>query len=327
MNEKIKMKKPWQKQLEKLNLGDFSVVIPLLLIMIITTAINPKFLAWNNFSSTLQLMPFLAFTTLGLSFALITGTMDLSVGRVTGLAGMVFAFFLIKKGWAVAPALLVSILIGAVFGFINGFMISKMNIPDFIMTMGTMYIADAIRYLITNGYPLTPLPYNLGEFGDVSVLGMTWPFWLMVIAFAIALFVQKKTVFGRRLYAIGGNKEVAALAGINVVRMKVIAYTICGILAAIAGVLLTIDLNNALPQNGDGWEFKAVASCAVGGVSLRGGTGTALGVFVGVFIIRILDNALIMVGVPAEYQKCATGIVLAAAVMYDLAKQKRKIRE
>ena len=325
MNEKTK--KPWQKQMEKLNPGDFSVIIPLLLIMIITTVINPKFLAWSNFSSTLQLMPFLAFTTLGLSFALITGTTDLSVGRVTGLAGMVFAYFLIKKGWAVTPAVIISLLVGAVFGFINGFMISKMNIPDFIMTLGTMYIADAIRYLITNGYPLTPLPYNLGDFGDVSVLGMTWPFWLMVIAFVVVLFVQKKTVFGRRLYAIGGNKEVAALAGINVVRMKVTAYTICGILAAIAGVLLTIDLNNALPQNGDGWEFKAVASCAVGGVSLRGGTGTALGVFVGVFIIRILDNALIMVGVPAEFQKCATGVVLATAVMYDLAKQKRKIKE
>lgn len=309
-----------------LNSPNMGVAIPLFVIILVTTAINPNFLSIKNFTTMFKLMPFIGITALGVSLVLITGTTDISVGRVAGLAGMVFPSLMIINGWSLFPALIAALGVGAAFGAFNGFMISKMRLPDFVATIGTLYIADALRYLMTKGYPLTPLPYRLGEIGTANVLFMTWPFWIMVALYAIVGFVQKNTVFGRRLYAIGGSKEVAQLAGIKVVKTKTLAYIFSGILAAAAGILLTIDINNGIPQNGDGWEFKAIASCAVGGVSLRGGYGNALGVAIGVIIVQLLDNALVMVGMPAEIQKCVTGIVLAASVMYDLFKQSRKIK-
>lgn len=306
--------------------GDFGIAIPLFVIVAITAMINPAFLTISNFSSILRLMPFIAMCALGVSFPLITGTNDISVGKIAGLAGMLFAYLMMKKGMGVLPAAVASVAVGGLLGSVSGLMISWLRVPDFVMTLGVMYIADAARYLLTNGYPLTPLPYNLGEFGKREVLGMSWPFWIVLAIFALAYFTQRKTVFGRQLYAIGGSREVAKLAGINVVRNKTLAYMIGGICTSIGGILLTLHLNNALPQNGDDWGFKAIVACAVGGVSLKGGRGSALGVFIGIFIVRLLDNALVMVNVPAEYQKCFTGVVLAASVMYDLAKQRRKVR-
>ena len=305
---------------------DFGVVIPLVVIMAVTTIINPRFFSLTNFSTMLKIIPFIAIVALAASFPLMTGNVDISVGRVMGFVGMVFPYCMIVLGLGLVISLVISLLVGALIGLFNGYLIVKMGVPDFIATIGTLYMAGGGRFLLTKGYPLSPLPFDLGKMGDATPLGLSWPLIIAVILFVIVGFVIKKTVFGRRLLATGDNREVAALSGINVPRMRITAYVICGLLVAIAGILFTIDLDNGVPQNGDGWEFKAIASCAVGGVSLRGGKGSALGVAIGVLIINVLDNSLIMLDVPATLQKSVTGIVLAGAVMLDIIKQRRKIR-
>ena len=306
--------------------SELGIIIPFLAIVVITSVVNPNFLSVRNFSTMLKIVPPLAITALGVSFPLMTGNVDISVGRVAGLAGMVFPYLMIVQGWGLVPALIAALLTGALVGLYNSFLIVKIGLPDFVATIGTLYIAGGARFLLTKGYPLSPLPYDLGEFGRATPLGLSWAFFAMLGFYIIATIVIKKTVFGRQLLATGDNREVAALSGINVARMRMTAYTICGFLCATAGVLLTIDLNNGVPQNGDGWEFRAIASCAVGGVSLMGGRGSAIGVMFGVLMLTVIDNSLVMMGVSASLQRSVTGIILAAAVMFDIVKQRQKVK-
>jgi ribose transport system permease protein len=233
---------------------------------------------------------------------------------------------MIVQNLPMLPSLIAALGVGALVGLYNGFLIVKIKLPDFVATIGTLYIAGGARFLLTKGYPLSPLPYNLGDFGRATPFGLSWPFFIMLGLYLTVAVVIKRTVFGRQLLATGDNREVAALSGINVARMRMTAYTICGFLCALAGVLLTIDLNNGVPQNGDGWEFRAIASCAVGGVSLLGGKGSAIGVLFGVLTMTIIDNSLIMMGVAASWQRSVTGIILAAAVMFDIVKQRQKVK-
>jgi len=306
--------------------SELGIIIPFLAIIVITSLVNPNFLSLRNFSTMLKIVPPLAITALGVSFPLMTGNVDISVGRVAGLAGMVFPYLMIVQGWGLAPALIAALLTGSLVGLYNSFLIVKIGLPDFVATIGTLYIAGGARFLLTKGYPLSPLPYDLGELGRATPLGLSWSFFVMLGLYLVATILIKKTVFGRQLLATGDNREVAALSGINVPRMRMTAYTICGTLCAIAGVLLTIDLNNGVPQNGDGWEFRAIASCAVGGVSLMGGKGSAIGVLFGVLMLTVIDNSLVMMGVSASLQRSVTGVILAAAVMFDIVKQRQKVK-
>jgi ribose transport system permease protein len=305
---------------------EFGVFIPLLIIIVVTGAFNPDFLKINNFSTILKIIPFIAIVSLGESFVLMTGNVDISVGRASGFAGIFFAYLMIVARFHWIPAMLIVLATGALIGFVNGFLVVKVGIADFIATIGSLYMVGGARFLLTKGYPLSPLPSNLGGFGDAVPLGLSWPLWIAVALFAGVHFMNKKTIYGRSLLASGDNREVAVLAGINVTAMRLSAYTICGFMAAVAGILFTIDLNNGVPQNGDGWEFRAIASCAVGGVSLAGGKGSALGTAIGVLIIYILSNSLIMLSVPPTLQKSVIGILLAGSVMLDVWKQKRKIK-
>ena len=306
--------------------AEVGIILPFLLLIIVTTMLNPGFLTLRNFTTMSRLVPFLAITALGISFPLMTGNVDISVGRVAGFCGMLFPYLMIVHGFPIVPSLILSIIAGSLIGLYNGFLIVKIGLPDFVATIGTLFIAGGARFLLTQGYPLSPLPGNLGDFGRAAPLGLSYPFFIMLFLFLIATFVIKRTVFGRKLLATGCNREVAALSGINVARMRMTAYTICGTLCAIAGILLTIDLNNGVPQNGDGWEFRAIASCAIGGVSLAGGKGSPIGVLFGVLMLTVIDNSLIMVGVSASLQRAVTGIILAAAVMFDIVRSRQKIK-
>lgn len=305
---------------------EFGVVIPLVALIIITGIINPDFMTVSNFTTILKNAPFQGICALGIMFVLITGKVDISVGRVAGFAGMIFPFCMMRLGMHWAPALIIALAVGAGFGLLNGLLIVKVGMPDFVATIGTLYIAGGLRFLLTSGYPLTDLPYDLGAWGDQVVLGVSWPFWIMIGLFIVAAFVLKKTLWGRHLLATGDSQEVAALAGIKTVKVRMTAHVICSVLAAVAGVLLTIDANNGLPQSGDGWEFRAIAACAVGGVSLAGGKGSAIGALIGVVLLYVLENALVMIGVPSTMQKAVNGAVLAGAVLFDMYKQNRKIK-
>lgn len=307
---------------------EFSVFIPLLGIILVTIFIRPDFLSTSNFSSMFTQIPFMAIVALGSSLTLMTGHVDLSTGRVAGLAGIIMSVLIVDFGWGALPAILVAIIACALVGLINGVLVVHFGMTDFIATMGTLYMVGGARYLFIKGYQLSLNSlenFYLVEVFNKRYLGMPIYFWIMIFIFAIAFIIIKKTIWGRRLLATGDNKEVAALAGIKANRIKFAAYILAAALSAIAGILLTLDIGIGLPETGDGWEFRAIAACVVGGVSLSGGKGSAIGILIGITLVFVAENAIIFIGLPTTLRVAVQGALMAGAVLYDVYKQKRKI--
>ena len=304
---------------------EMGILLPLIVIMLVTGIINRNFLTAKNFTSILKSIPFIAIVTLGASFPLITGNVDISNGRFAGLTGMVFGMFL-TGGLGLIPSILLCLVVGAILGFINGFLVVRLRMASFIATMGTMYICGGLRYLVNDG-TVSGLPDELKLFAEQTPLGISWFFWFAVALFLAAAFIQRKTVFGRQLYAVGSNAQVAELQGVKVHQIGIAAYMISSVLAAVGGLLAAMDIGSAAPSTGNNWEFKAVAGCVVGGVSLSGGAGSATGVAIGVFTVYVISNIINMISLSNHWSDVFTGCILAGAVMIDLARQRRKIHE
>jgi ribose transport system permease protein len=307
---------------------EISVLVPLLGIMLITTLVRPDFLTISNFSAMFTQIPFIAITALAASFPLMTGNVDISNGRVAGFGGILMAALAVDAGWGALPAILVSLLCCAAIGVFNGLLVVHFGVPDFVATMGSLYMVGGARYLFIKGYQLslnTLADFPLVQVFDGRYLGMPLYFWIMVLLYGVAFFVVKKTVWGRRVIAVGDNREVAMLAGIKVEKIRITAYIISAVLSGIAGILITLDVGIGLPETGDGWEFRAIAGCAVGGVSLAGGKASPLGILIGITLIFVAENAIIFVGLPTTMRIAVQGALMAAAVLFDLYKQKRKI--
>ena len=307
---------------------EVSVFIPLLAIMLVTTIFRPDFLTVKNFSAMFTQIPFIATVALGVSFVLMTGSVDISTGRVAGFAGIIMSTLCVDAGWNAAPAIMIALLCCMAVGVFNGFLVVQMGVPDFVATMGTLYMVGGARYLFIHGYQLslnTLEGFTLTKVFDERYLGMPMHFWIMIVLFAIVFIVIKKTLWGRRLLACGDNREVAALAGINVKSMRMTAYVLSALFAAIGGILLTLDVGIGLPETGDGWEFRAIAGCVVGGVSLSGGKGSPLGVLIGVTLVFVAENAIIFLGMPTTMRVAIQGALMASAVLFDIFRQKRKV--
>ena len=207
---------------------------------------------------------------------------------------------------------------------VNAFLVVKIGMSSFIATMGTLYICGGLRYLVNGGTVMT-LPTEMRSFSQATPLGISWFFWIVLAIYAIVAFLQRKTAFGRYFYAVGNNADVSQLQGVNVKRVKVAAYLISGVLSAAAGVMATIDINSAQPSTGTNWEFKAVAACVVGGASLTGGVGNAVGVGLGIFVVFVINNIINMIGLSNYWADVFTGCILAGAVMIDIIRQRQKI--
>lgn len=303
---------------------EFSVFIPLLAIVLITTIFRPDFLTVGNFAAMFTQIPFIAVVALGVCFPLMTGNIDISAGKIAGFSGIMMASMAYEHGWAIGWALVIGLLCGVVIGIVNGVLVVHVGLPAFIATMGTQYIVGGARYLFIHGYQLN-IQNKLVDFFDTRIGGMVPYFWIMVILYIIVFIVVKFTLWGRQIRAVGDNAEVATLAGIDVKKMKVMAYTLSGFFSGIAGILITLDLGYGLPENGDGWEFRAIAGCVVGGVSLSGGKGSPLGIIIGVTLVQVAESAIIFLGMPSTMRVAVQGALMAAAVLFDIFRQSRKV--
>jgi ribose transport system permease protein len=260
--------------------------------------------------------------------ALMVGNVDISTGRVAGMAGIIMATMVVDHGWGAPPAILFGLFIALLFGLLNGFLVVYCNMTDFIATMGTLYIAGGMRYLFIKGYQLslnTLENFPLNAIFKARYVGMPIYFWIMLFLILFMTILIKRTVFGRRMLAAGDNREVALLAGINVNRIRMIAYMASALFSGIAGILITLDIGMGLPETGDGWEFRAIAGCVVGGTSLAGGKNSPLGVFIGVTLVFVAENALIFLGLPTTLRVAVQGTLMALAVLVDQLRQRRKI--
>lgn len=296
-------------------------VIGLLLIVVIISIMSPNFLTINNLMNVLRQVSINALIAFGMTFVILTGGIDLSVGSILALTGAVTAS-LLASGMDPVLAMFLGLLLGAILGAINGIIIAKGNVAPFIATLATMTIYRGLTLVFTEGRPISGLGDSLSFqlIGKGYFLGIPVPIVTMAIAFGVLYFILKKTTFGRRVYAVGGNEEASRLSGIKVDRIKIYVYALIGTLAALSALILTSRLNSAQPTAGNMFELDAIAAVVLGGTSLTGGRGWIFGTLVGALIIGVLNNGLNLIGVSSFFQQVVKGIVILIAVLLDRKK-------
>ena len=257
-----------------------------------------------------------AICAMGYMFVILLGEMDLSVGSMQAVVGIV-SVMILNFTKSVPAALLGGMVTGAILGCINGLLVTKAGINSLIASLGTMAILRGSAYIITNGISIQANIPGFEILGTGYIGPFPIPFLIAVVIFAALYFVLNKTVFGRNVYAVGGNNSAARLCGINVGRIKMAAYIIVGVLTALSGYILACRLNSAQPNAGDGFEFQVISAVVLGGVSLSGGKGNLTGAVIGVLILSVLSNVLVLAGVSSFYQEVSRGIVILLAVYID----------
>ncbi|KOR85102.1 ribose ABC transporter permease [Peribacillus frigoritolerans] len=302
----------WQK---------FGPLLALVLLFIVITVLNPSFMEPNNILNLLRQTSINALIAFGMTFIILTGGIDLSVGSILALSSALMAGMMVS-GLDPILAILVGILLGAIMGVINGILVSKGKMAPFIVTLATMTIFRGLTLVYTDGKPITGIGDSVmfQMLGRGYFLGVPVPAVVMVIAFMILWFLLHKTSFGRKTYAIGGNERASRISGIKVDRVKVAIYGLAGTMAAIAGAILTSRLNSAQPTAGQSYEMDAIAAVVLGGTSLSGGKGRLFGTLVGVLIIGTLNNGMNLLGVSSFYQQVVKGAVILIAVLLDRKK-------
>lgn len=283
---------------------------------------TPYFATAANLTNVAEQSAIVGVIAIGMTFVILTGGIDLSVGSLVALVGVVIGSA-VQRGVPVAAAIALGLLIGVVAGALNGVMITRGRLPPFIATLGMMSVARGAALLLSDGRPISDFPHSLRALATGDVLGMPTPVVLMLALYALAYVVLTRTVFGRYMYAIGGNEEATALAGVRVRLWKTAVYAISGLSAGVCALLLVARLNSAQPVAGIGYELDAIAAVVIGGTSLLGGSGSVIGTLIGALIMSVLRNGLNLLGVSSYLQQVAIGVVIIAAVLIDMTLRRR----
>jgi len=296
----------------------FGALFGLLAIIVVLSILSPSFLSLSNLLNVLRQVSINALIAFGMTFVILTGGIDLSVGSILALSSAIVAQ-LLASGMSFIPALFIGLLVGALLGLFNGLVITQGKVAPFIVTLATMTVYRGLTLVYTDGRPITNMGDDLAFqlFGRGYFFGIPVPVITMLITFILLYFLLKKTTLGRKTYAIGGNEEAAILAGIRVDRVKWFVYTLAGLLSALAGVILTSRLHSAEPTAGTSYELDAIAAVVLGGTSLSGGKGSIVGTLIGALIIGTLNNGLNLLGVSSFYQLVVKGLVILIAILLD----------
>ncbi|REJ25481.1 ribose ABC transporter permease [Caldibacillus debilis] len=296
-------------------------LLGLLLIVIVLTILSPNFLTATNILNVFRQVSINALLAFGMTYVILTGGIDLSVGSILALCSALAAGFM-TDGMDPVLAVSAGLVLGALMGAANGFVIAKGKVAPFIATLATMTIFRGLTLVYTEGRPITGFSDSVAfkMIGRGYFLGVPVPVYIMLAIFLILYLVLKKTTFGRGVYAVGGNEEASRLSGLNVDRIKIGVYTISGLLSAFAGIILTSRLNSAQPTAGISYELDAIAAVVIGGTSLSGGRGRIVGTLIGTLIIGVLNNGLNLLNVSSFYQQVVKGGVILLAVLLDRKK-------
>ncbi|MBR0279884.1 MAG: ABC transporter permease [Synergistaceae bacterium] len=306
----------------KENMGTLIGLLAMCLILSFTT--NGVFYSQRNLVNVLRQVSSNACLAFGMTFAIITGGIDLSVGSILALSGTLSAGFIAHNNMPVAQAVILAIVIGTALGLFNGVVIAKTTIPPFIVTLAMMQIARGAAYIYSNGQPIRAM------FPDYQIIGtgylgpIPYPVIYMVVFLIACVVLLSKTRFGRHVYAVGGNDKAAIFSGVNVARTKMMVYTMSGFLAAFTGVVLCARMASGQPTAGQSFEMDAIAATVLGGTSMSGGVGKIGSTMIGVLIIGVLNNGLNLLGLNSFWQQIAKGIVILLAVYVDMLKKRRK---
>jgi ribose transport system permease protein len=294
----------------------------ILLFIVVMSFLSPVFLTVANFKNLFIQSTILAVLALGQTYVIMTRGIDLSIGGTMALSSAICIGLVVYSGVPVALALVVALLIGAGVGLVNGVAVTKLGITPLIVTLATLSMARGATFVYTNGANITPVPDIVAAFGRGQILGVPYSIVLLVLLAIVCHFVLARTIFGRSVYATGGNEVASRLAGIPTSRIIMTTYVICGILAAIAGLILAARLESAGPRAGVGIELTVIAACVIGGTSLFGGTGSIFGTLLGVVLISLVSNAINLLGVPPAWDDLVKGLVIFLAALVDVYRRK-----
>lgn len=301
----------------------YGVILGLMVIMAFFTVMKAKFLTLDNMLNMLRQTSINGLLAIGMTFVILTGGIDLSVGSIVGAAG-VFAALVARTetGMPAYAAVLTGLLVGLIFGTINGIIISFFNVPAFIATMGMLSIARGITLMSNNARPVPGLNQGFLQIGGGNIGIIPVPIIILLAVIIIVYVVLYKTRYGRYIFATGGNAVSARVSGINVKAIKCSVYMVSGLLAGLAGIILTSRVTSGLAQGGEGYEVDAIAAAVIGGNSLSGGRGRIWGTFVGFLIMGVMNNGLDMMAVNSYWQLIIKGIIIIGAVMLDSINEK-----
>lgn len=294
-------------------------LLGLIILVIILSIASPQFFTFGNLRNVALQTSVNALLAVGMTFVILTAGIDLSVGSALALSSAISAGLMVShmNPWLAA---LLGLIAGALCGVINGVFVAYARLAPFIVTLGTMTLYRGLTEIYTNGNPIFNLPPSFSKFGAGTLLSIPIPVLVTALVFVLAWVVLHRSVAGRRVYAIGGNEDVAFLAGVPVKRYLLAVYVIAGVLAALAGIVLTSRLGSAEPTAGTGYELDAITAVVLGGTSLFGGEGTILGTLIGALILGVIDNGLNLLNVNSFYQDAVKGLIILAAIMLDRKK-------
>jgi len=295
----------------------------LLTLCVILWAATPHFLTVSNLLNVLEQTALNAVVAVGMTFVIISGGIDLSVGSVLALAGICLALAL-EAGVPAPAAIGLALVVGTGCGLINGVLITRGRLPPFIATLGMMSVARGVALMLAEGRPISGFSEGFRAIATERLLAIPGPVLITIVIYAVAHFVLTRTVFGRTTYAIGGNEEAARLSGVQVLFHKTAVYGVAGLTSAAAAVVLTARLNSAQPTAGTMYELDAIAATVIGGSSLLGGEGTVTGTLIGALIMGVLRNGLNLLNVSSFLQQVVIGVVIIGAVLVDMSLKRQR---
>ena len=303
----------------------FWITVALILLCVLMAFVAPAFASLDNFYNITRNFAFIGVMALGMTAVIITGGIDLSVGSIMGLVGIVLGL-LLEAGWPWYVAVSAGLLAGMAAGAVNGYLIAYLRLAPFVVTLGMLSIARSLAIVLSGNrmiYDFGPGAEAVYWIGGGSILGVSNPVWVLVVGALVFGWIFNVTAWGRYLYAIGGNERAAGLTGVPVARIKLQVYVVSGLMAAIAGVLITGWQGSAINALGVGYELRVIASTVIGGTNLMGGEGGAFGAFVGAALIELIRNALLMAGVDSNWQGAFVGFFIILAVLLERLRGRR----
>lgn len=298
-------------------LAKYGILIALLVICIILSFATPYFFTAQNLVIVLRQVSINGILAIGVTFVIIAGGIDLSLGSVIALTGVIAASFAHPNTYPVIIPILLAILAGVLIGAINGLTITLGKVAPFIVTLGMMTIARGLALVLSNGRPVTNLSPSFNFIGGGDIFGIPVPILIFALVIIISSVILKYTRVGRYVYAVGGNENAAKASGILVNRVKLFAYIMCSGLAALAGIVLASRITTGQPNAGIAYELDAIAAVVIGGTSLLGGRGSIAGTVIGVLIIGVINNGLDLLNVSSYYQQIIKGVIIVGAVLLD----------
>ena len=305
---------------------EFILFLVIVLLLVIGTVVNPRSIGIDNLQIMFRDTAILAIAAIGVGFTILTGGIDLSVGSIIGLAGVMSAYFMMVWNLPIWLSIVMTLGLGIAIGMYHGLFVTKLHMHGFLITLVTMGLARGAILVLTNAFPITGLPETFDAMGQGYIFGLIpIPVAIAAVVAGIAFFVLRYTFIGRQIYAAGGNVEAARFSGVNVDARIILCYIVSVVCASMVGMIQAARMSLGHPGAGEGYELLAITAAILGGVSFSGGQGGVVGILLGALLIGVLQNELVMLNVNPYWHKVVISLVLLAAITFDYARRRRRV--